>query len=260
MLILKQIGLITAVVYFLILLFVYFQQKSFIFFPTHAQHRSTDKQISKYELSTDHVSLRGWLLNTEASPERLLIYYGGNAEDIFFTIGDFKIFSDAAILFVNYRGYGSSTGSPGEDEFFTDALSIFDDVSRKFSPKKIFLVGRSLGSGVASYVAGHRKVDGVILITPFASIESLAKKQFPFLPTTLLLKHKFRSSDYIRKYKGPCLIIYGGKDRIVPPQSTLGLIKHIPGEKEIVCIENADHNNIEGFSEFNTAIMQFIKK
>lgn len=254
----KQIILITLLIYVIILVLVYFQQENLIFYPTRAQHKPKDKTVLGYTFATNDTQLNGWIVNADFMDNGILFYYGGNAEDIFYSIDQFTSLPIATLM-VNYRGYGSSRGKPSEHAFFADALAIYDDISSKFSPEKTYLMGRSLGSGVASYVAGTKEVDGVILVTPFDSLEHLARRQFPFLPTGLLLKHRFNSTSHIQKNKAPVLIIYGGKDRTVPPQRTEQLLHSLRGKKEILFIKEAEHNNIDLFPEYQLAIMKFLQ-
>lgn len=255
---LKQVLLIGLLFYFGMLLFLYFQQKKFIFFPTTANHAPPQHSV-EFTLHHDNVVLQGWLFQEKYAPDRLIFYYGGNAEDIYYSVEQFQQYGDTAALFVNYRGYGASTGSPGQREIFQDALAIFDEVTKRYRPEKVFVMGRSLGSGVASYVASRRSVDGSILITPFDSIETIARRQFFFLPVSLLLRHPFRSIDYAAQFTAPSLIIYGGKDSTVLPAQTERLIDHIQGEKKSVLIEKAEHNNIEMFDRYDLEILQFIQ-
>ena len=255
----KQLLLILLFFYFFFMVFLYLQQRSFIFFPTKSKHQLKDSRSSDFTLNSGSATLRGWLINHKYVSHRLIIYYGGNAEDIFYSIDTFNKYDDTASLLVNYRGYGTSSGTPSEESLFADALAIFDEIIKLYNPEKIWLMGRSLGSGVATYVAAKRDITGLILITPFDSIESLAKKQFPFMPVSLLLKHKFRSIDHASKISQPTLIIYGGMDRTVPPASTERLIEYIPASKNIVFIEKAEHNNIEMFDEYDLAILKFIQ-
>jgi len=257
----KQACIAITVLYVVMLIFVYIQQKSFIFFPIKGKHTLKDAGSTEYTFSHAGVTLNGWLINSEAAAKRLIIYYGGNAEEIFFSIGDFKAYENTTTLLVNYRGYGSSDGKPGEKELFADALAIIDDITNTHSPQKIFLMGRSLGSGVATYVASKRAIDGIILISPFDSLESLARRQFPFLPTSLLLKHRFRSIDYVDNITCPGLVIYGGKDGIVPPHSTRRLLNHFNQKKiKTVYIEEGGHNNIETFADYSSAIQNFVRQ
>lgn len=260
MLLIKFFFYCTAI-YAVILLIVFLRQDNFIFFPTQAKHPSPDdKDIMTIGFSHSEETLNGWLVNRKAAQQSLIIYYGGNAEDIFYSIPDFLNYQNCAVLLVNYRGYGSSSGKPGEKEFFEDALAIFDNVSQEYSPNKIFLMGRSLGSGVATYVASRRKIDGVILVTPYDSIKSMARRQFPFLPTSLLLKHPFMSSDYVENITCHCLVIYGGRDDTIPNKNTENLLRYFKVRAEVVRIEEGGHNNIETFEEYRAAIQEFIHK
>lgn len=254
---LKQILLLTIIFYIGITLFLFLQQRKFIFFPTTAQH-STPTGATEFTFTHDDASLHGWLFQEKYVRERLIIYYGGNAEDIYYAVEQFGKYGDTAALLVNYRGYGKSTGTPGEKEFFGDALAIFDEIQKRYSPDTIFLMGRSLGSGVASYVGSQRDVTGIILITPFDSIASIAKRQFPFLPTGKLLQHQFRSIDYAPQFTAPTLVIYGGRDNTVLPSQTQKLLEYIPGNPVVTFIAEAEHNNIELFDEYDLAILKFI--
>lgn len=258
MLLVKQLFFITALFYVIILLFMFFQQKRFIFFPTQTRH-APPPGGTEFIFEHDNVTLQGWMLQEKFAADRLIIYYGGNAEDIYYATEQFSKYGDTAALLVNYRGYGGSTGTPGEKELFADALAVFDEIVQRHAPEKIFLMGRSLGSGVASYVAANRKVTGTILITPFDSIASIAKRQFPFLPTETLIQHPFRSIDFVQQFTAPTLVIYGGRDTTVLPAQTRKLIEHIKGDTAIVYIEEAEHNNIELFDQYDLAILEFIQ-
>jgi uncharacterized protein len=258
MLMAKQLIIITAIFYIMVLLFLFIQQKKFIFFPTQIKH-SSPPGSTEFQFNHDNVSLYGWLLQERYAQDRLIIYYGGNAEDIYYAAEQFEEFGDTAALLVNYRGYGASTGAPGEKELFNDAIAIFDEITERYNPEKIYLMGRSLGSGVASYVAAQRSVTGVILITPFDSIAAIAKRRFPYLPVEMVLQHKFSSIKYATRFTAPSLVIYGGRDTTVLPSQTQKLIEQIQGETTVEYIEAAEHNNIELFDEYNLAILEFIQ-
>ncbi len=255
-----QILLYLLIFYLFCALFMYLRQDSFIFYPTSARHENHGYEtLIDYHLQRGPADLRGWLVNPRFVREKLLIYYGGNAEDIFLNIDEYQGVQ-AATLFVAYRGYGPSTGKPGEAELFADALAVLDDIVSTLAPKEIYLIGRSLGSGVACHVAAHRPVQGVILITPYDSIENVAKAHYPWLPIGWLLKHRFPSLDSLNLIGCPLLVIYGGRDRVIPPERTENLIRHIQGEKEVVFIGEADHGTIDMYSDYWQALLRFLHR
>ncbi len=253
-----QILIFLLIGYLVFVVYMYLRQESLLFFPPAARYEGHGyRDVEDYQLTQENATLRGWLVNPELVREKLIIYYGGNAEDIFLNIDDFRDIT-AASLFVAYRGYGPSNGNPGESEFFADALAVIDDMIGKYAPKEIFLLGRSLGSGVVCYAAANREVQGAILVTPYDSIENIARSSYPWLPVSQLLKHRFNSIRYLHRVACPLLVVYGGQDRVVPPARTKNLINHIVGEKEIVFIERADHNTIDMFPEYWAALLGFI--
>ncbi len=253
-----QLFFFLLAIYLLCVVFMYLRQESFLFFPPAAKHDGHDyTNVVDYQFQQDTVTLRGWLVNPGLVREKLLIYYGGNGEDVFHNIEEFRDIK-AASLFVAYRGYGPSDGSPGEAELFGDALAVIDDMNRRYAPRQIFLIGRSLGSGLACYAAANRVIQGAILVTPYDSIVNIARSSYPWLPVGLLLKHRFDSLQYLARIDCPVLVIYGGQDQVVPPERTTNLIEHIVGKKEIVFIERADHGTIDMFAEYWTAVLRFM--
>ena len=255
-----QILCYLLIFYIFCALFMYLRQDSFIFYPTSARHESHNyDKVIDYHLQRDSVDLRGWLVNPGFVREKLLIYYGGNAEDVFQNIDEYQGVH-VATLFVAYRGYGPSTGKPGEAELFADALAVLDDMVSISAPKEIYLIGRSLGSGVACHVAARRPVQGAVLVTPYDSIENVARSHYPWLPIGQLLKHRFVSLNALPLIHCPLLVLYGGRDRVIPRERTENLIRHIPGEKEVVFIAEADHGTIEMYPDYWQALLRFLNR
>lgn len=250
-----------ALLYGAITLFVFLTQRSFIFYPNSAQHTLTGmhkSRVVEYQLKHDNETLRGWLINPRAIKHNLIIYFGGNAEDVFFNIDDFKELEGVATLLVNYRGYGTSSGTATEKNLFKDALAVYDDIRAKHQPAAIFPMGRSLGSGIATYLASQRPARGVILVTPYDSLTRLARRTFPWLPTSIMLQHNFNSLEYVEKIRAPLLVIYGGRDEVIPKEHTENLLNHIPGAKTVILLDQADHNNISLSPAYWLHVVSFI--
>jgi pimeloyl-ACP methyl ester carboxylesterase len=257
---LLQLTLLGLAFYLFCVLFMYLSQDSQLFYPPAADHSGeTDERLVAYQLVREEATLKGWLVNPAYAREKLLVYYGGNAEDIFYTLDEFRDIQ-AASLFVSYRGYGPSSGRPSEAALFADALAVLDDIRGRHTPRQTFLLGRSLGSGVASFVAASREVSGVVLITPFDSMVNLARQHYPWLPVGMLLRHRFDSVQHLAGVRAPLLIIYGGQDQVVPPVRTENLIRHVPGGQRVLFLEHADHGNVDLFPEYWPAVLDFINR
>jgi len=179
-----------------------------------------------------------------------MIYFGGNAEDVSLNMPAFSPgIPGRALYLMNYRGYGGSSGKPTEEALFADGLALFDRVHSQYEDVEV--VGRSLGSGVAVYIASARPVSRLVLITPYNSIEELAARQFPWLPVRWLLLDKYRSWLYAPRVNAPTLIIAAAEDEVVPRASTDVLRSHFrSGVASMVVLPGTGHNTIANRPEF----------
>ncbi|MDH3974946.1 MAG: hypothetical protein OEV42_11765 [Deltaproteobacteria bacterium] len=256
--ILKRIALYIILIYGGLCLYIYSVQESLIFFPVKADYsRQLNKHSEEIIYKVNGLKLHGWLINKHLANKKLIVYYGGNAEDVYYNINHFSNLTAAALL-INYRGYGYSEGTPGEEALFSDALKILQIAKTNYKPKKTIIFGRSVGTGIASFVASKVECSGVILITPFDSMSNLAGEHYPLYPTSLLLRHKFDSTRYAPKITSPVLVVYGSKDRIIPNERTENLLNFFKVKYKKVRIDGADHNDIAGYSKYWHEVSKFV--
>ncbi len=115
----------------------------------------------------------------------------------------------------------------------------------------ITVVGRSLGSGVATRLASERPVSRLVLVTPYNSLQELAAGQFRFFPVRWLLKDKFESWRYAPRITAPTLILAAGNDEVIPRASTEALFHHFsPGIATLKVIKGVGHNSISSSPEY----------
>ena len=197
----------------------------------------------------DGTRLHGWLRHTagEAASPGLVIYFGGNAEEVSGQMHDAPMLAPWSFAAFNYRGYGLSEGRPSETALAADALAIYDWLAARddVDPSRIVVFGRSLGSGVAVQLAANRPVRAVVLVSPFDSLRSIASKQYPFVPVSLLLEHPFDSLARAPEIEAPLLVIAGERDRLIPSALSRRLHDAWAGPKRWVLLPEADHNDID---------------
>ena len=212
--------------------------------------------------ASDGTRLHGWLRHSveATSPHGLVIYFGGNAEEVSGHIHDAQAFAPWALAAFNYRGYGLSEGRPSEAALIADALVIHDRLAERddIDPERIVVLGRSLGSGVAVQLAAVRPVRAVVLVSPYDSLRSLARKQYPFVPVSLLLKHPFDSLARAPGIETPLLVVAGERDRLVPPAFSRRLHDAWAGPRRWTLIADADHNDIHARAGYWPAIRDFL--
>ena len=136
------------------------------------------------------------------------------------------------IYILEYPGYEDRPGTPTEKTLFAAAANALEMIPTN---KPVYLAGESLGTGVASYLAGTytNQIAGVVLLSPFTSITDVGQGRYPFLPVSLLLVDKFPSEEYLRNYNGKVGIIVDGKDVVVPEKFGLRLYDSYHGPKKL---------------------------
>ena len=247
---------------------LYFSQEKFIFFP-QAVSAGKIKQIElKYKnaeeiaLKTpDNVFIRGWLVkNGTAKQTPLVIYFGGNSDELSNMIELSQKFGSWSLALINYRGYGLSEGKPGEKEFFSDALTIYDYFSGRadIDRANIVVFGRSIGTGVAVYLAKNRPVKGVVLVSPYDNIISLAEREFPYVPVGLILKHRFDSISVASSINLPLLVLTAEKDKTVPQEYSQRLAAKWGGPHETVLISGKGHDDINSSPLYWQSVNNFL--
>lgn len=194
---------------------LYIAQRSLIYHPTPSL--GADSAASKLKLSVEGAELA--ISISPQKSENALIYFGGNMEDVSWSLPLFsKMFPGYAIYLPHYRGYSDSTGEPTEQALHNDALTLFDKIYAQHA--HVFVVGRSLGSGVAARLASQRPVARLVLVTPFDSIEKVAEGKFPLFPINLILLDKFESWRFAPKITAPTLVVAAKNDQVIPYANT----------------------------------------
>ncbi len=244
---------VVAIGYFGLCAWMYVKQRDLTYFP---QFTRVDARETDFELRRNGVTLRGWLVNPGRNDA--VLYFGGNAEHIGMSRSEFATwFSDRSVYLVAYRGYGASEGTPREAALFDDALALFDHV-RARHPGSIAVVGRSLGSGVASYLASQRPVARLALVTPFDSLAGVASAHYPWLPVRWLYRERYDSAQHLSGYGGPILIVRAGRDEVIPAANTDRLIGALVQPPHLVDLVEADHNSLNEFPAYGKALTAFV--
>lgn len=153
------------------------------------------------------------------------------------------------IVGINYPGYAESEGTASEESLFEMAECTYDWIKSKVPHSKVYVMGYSLGTGVAAYLSARKGVDGLTLITPYSSLLDVVHHNFSNLEKSMLeqhLRHKFDSVAYLTEEDNttPCYIIRAEKDDVIPTELTRVLSKELRKKGTRygnVVIPNASH-------------------
>lgn len=165
-----------------------------------------------------------------------------NAAEIAVFLG--TVYPEHAVIAFHYRGYQPSGGQPSAAALVEDAPLLYDLARERLKPKQMVAVGISIGSGVAAGLAAKRPLDGLILVTPFDSLEAVARQRFPWLPVPWLIRHELSSAKWLARVPVPVAIIAAEQDGVVPPARTAALAAAVSGLVRNVIIPATRHNDI----------------
>ena len=238
---------LVVLVYLSVTLGLYFFQRSLLYHPTENNY-SGDKltvKIEKVNIKTeDNIYLIAWYHKKDNIKFKTILYLHGNAGSLENRIHKINHFNDMEInfLLISWRGFSGNDGKPSEIGLYEDALAAKKWLnSKKIEDKNIILYGESLGTAIALNLAQDYSFSGVILESPFTSMETLAKSYYPYLPVKYLLKDKYNSISKLNKNTAPILVMHGMKDKIVPFKMGKEIYDKFNGKKSSFFVENDDH-------------------
>lgn len=239
-----------------------FEFQSHLIFPTHAVGLAGPLPKGAERLTVanaDGDQLAGlYIPADEPGDERTLVLgFGGNAwngQDVAEYLHE--LYPDDDVVTFHYRGYHPSTGSPSADALIADAPLVYDAAVAKVRPKRVVAVGFSIGTGVAANLAAARKLDAIILVTPFDSLKGVAEAMYPWLPIGPFFSHEIDAASPLRKSDVPVAIIQAERDEVVPAARTEALRKRVRNLVFDRTIARAGHNDIYARSDFQHAMRE----
>jgi pimeloyl-ACP methyl ester carboxylesterase len=226
--------LLALALYLAICALVFFRQRSMLYFPQAFDGGTV------LELGGTRV---GVTLLEQPGPAAV-VYFGGNAEAVGFSLAELQAaFPGQSLYLMHYRGYGATPGQPTEQGLIADALALFEHVRAKHP--QVTLVGRSLGSGIATRLASMKAVERLVLVTPYDSMAGAASHHFPWLPVRLLLRDRYDSASYAPQVKAPTTILAAARDEVIPLSSSEALYRRFrPGVATYHVVPGVGHNDI----------------
>lgn len=246
---------LSAVIYILIVSYLYLNQEDFIFQPTKLGKGYEFQFEEKFEElnipSFDNVNLNGLLFKAKKS-KGLIFYLHGNAGALDSWGNVAKTYTNLGydIFILDYRGFGKSEGEiESEEQFYKDVTFAYKKLLSQYPENKVIIVGYSVGTGSATYLAATNNPKALILQAPYYNFSEMADSRFPFLPE-FVLKYKFETNLFIPKVKAPIYIFHGDRDQVISFSNSVKLQKLLKPSDRFLLLENQDHLNINDNIDF----------
>lgn len=248
--------LIPLFVYLGLFIIALFFSERVIFRPPPASYKDGPDILKIVTPSGETISAK---FHENRDAKYTILFSNGNGEDIG-SVGPFAMrLRDAGfnVLTFDYRGYGTSRGTPSEANAYEDIDSAYNYLTGDLhiSPDHIIVQGRSLGGGIAVDLASRKPVAGLIMESTFVTAFRVVTN------ITMLPWDKFRSIDKIGLVKCPVLVIHGKQDRTIPFHHGEKLFAAAPEPKLSFWVDNAGHNNLfyQAQTNYLNAVRKFIE-
>ncbi len=232
---------------------LYIGQRELLYHPRPLLFEPDAQDIA---IPSDGVTLHGWVVNPGKADA--LIFFGGNGESVERDVEFFRAnLPQYSVYLVPYRGYSSNPGEPSQANLFADSLRVYDWVRARHA--RVSLMGRSLGTGVATWLASQRPTERLVLVTPYDSIAGIAADRFPLFPVAWFMQDPYESRRYAGAVRVPVLTVLAENDAIIPRAHSDALIARFPTRPTVVVAPHANHNNIHNSAVYAQALADFMR-
>ena len=204
------------------------------------------------------------LLQALNGSSKVLLYFHGNAEDICLTyeiLDMLRSYLGVHVLAMEYPGYGVYPGKPSADSITKDAQAVFDFLTNflEVNSSDIFVFGRSIGSGPATWLARNKSAGALILMSAYTSIRR-AVKSIAGSVAQYLVADRFKNIDHMPFVKCPTFILHGQKDKLIPYSHAQELHELCGGPSNLYLPPEMDHNEFDYIDDLIHPLLKFFKQ
>uniref|UniRef100_A0A7S3IA79 Serine aminopeptidase S33 domain-containing protein n=1 Tax=Fabrea salina TaxID=342563 RepID=A0A7S3IA79_9CILI len=210
----------------------------------------------------EKVSIPCLYLTCPRGSSKVLLYFHGNAEDVglaYELMDHLRSTLMIHVLAIEYPGYGIYTGKPSAEAITQDADYVFKYLVEEVgvSPRDIFLFGRSIGSGPATWLAANRNPGVLLLMSAYTSIGAVVKNVAGSF-ARFLVKERFRNIDLMPQVTCPCFLVHGQQDSLIPYEDSQQLADKCSGPCSLILPKDMDHNEFDFFDDLSLPFSAFL--
>ena len=250
---------IALLLYGLVLALLWWGQERLIFLPTRMapdQRLALERDVHERWIEVPGARLHALHLKLPA-PRGVVFFLHGNAGNLESWFVDLDLFREANfdLFMIDYRGYGKSSGRiQSEAQLHADVKAAWDAVAPAYAGSKRVLIGRSLGSAPAATLALEVQPELTILVSPYASMRSLAGEVYPWVPSALL-RYPLATDEAVARMRTQLLLLHGEHDNLIPPHHAMALKQAQPAAR-LHIVKGAGHNDLQSFDDYSAVLRQ----
>lgn len=245
--------------------FFYVVQRRFIFYPTKLEasyNFSFEQEYEEINIKTqDDCVLNGLLFKVE-NPKGLIFHLHGNAGALNSWGHLAPVYTDLGydVFFLDYRGYGKSEGEiDSQSQLLGDVQTAYNELKKRYAEDKIIVLGYSIGTGPAVYLASENKPSMLIMQAPYYSLTDVIQGYCPVVPR-FLVRYKLETYKYIEKCTMPIVIFHGDQDKTIPYKNSVRLSALLKDTDRFVTLSGEGHNHITYNNLYKETLTEILNK
>lgn len=257
---------IIIIVYCAIGIVLYYLQEKFLFHPkkldsNYAFHFGNHFEEMKVAVNKEDTISLVKFFPQDSIRKGLVLYYHGNIKNIehYAPYIDLFLKQSYEVWMGDYPGFGKTTGKRTEKKIYEQARIIQAMASTKYGTDSIIIYGKSLGTGIATYVASWSPAKALVLETPYYSIPTLLSHYAFIYPVNYMSIYKIPTYEYIQDVKAPLIIFHGTGDDVIPYSNARKLIPYLKQGDRFVTIKDGGHNTLNKFPEYNSVMDSLLR-
>lgn len=253
---LVSVILVVAASYGALLALLYWQQERLLFAPTRLppDHRFTVEGVVERQVQVDGATLSA--LHFRQPDARGVVFFlhgnGGSLEE-WVTGTEFYRRTKFDLFIIDYRGYGKSTGRiTSEAQLHADVSAVWKAIAPEYAGRKVVLYGRSLGTGLATWLATQVEADLLVLVSPYSSLRDAAREHYRWVPP-FVLRYPMRTDLWLPRVRMPVLMLHGDRDAVIGIDHAERL-KALRPDADFVRLPGVGHNDVHLSREYVEAL------
>jgi len=253
---------VIAVIYLAALGLLFLKQEALIFHPEKWEYGALVNlpAVKEVWISVPGARLHG-LHFQQRDAKGVIFFLHGNAGNAQSWLPDTELYEQTRydVFMLDYRGYGKSTGKiESERQLHADVRAAWNAIAPHYQGKRNVIYGRSLGSGLAAYLAAETEppVALVILVSPYKSLVSMSRELYPYVPG-FLMRYPMRTDQIIKRIQSPVLLIHGTQDALISVAHARTLKNTVP-RAALVEIVGASHNDIHDAADYRQTLIDYL--
>jgi len=202
---------------------------------------------------TDTLSFIKFYPPVKIRTKGLVLYFHGNQQNVLRYAKYASLFTQQGyqVWMPDYPSFGKSTGDFSERKLYEQAFQLKRLALKSFKDSQIIVYGKSLGTGVASFLASNGTCKALVLETPYSSIPDLFSCYAFMYPTSYMSHFQFPVKDYLPDVLSPVIVFHGSDDGVIPYRCASKLQPMLKSGDRFITIEGGSHNDLTEYPLYN---------